>query len=349
MFKIRALLLNGKENIELKRIDKPVCSPRGAIIKVKNCGICGGDVRTFFNGFRMDTDNKIMGHELTGMVVEVGAEHTKYNIGDRLSLAAEVHCYECYYCKQEKHFLCNNLKIIGKHLAGGFAEYFHLTEEIIEKGVVNYIPDNLSYVEAALSEPLCSVVYTQEDLKIKEGDSVLIIGAGPMGCLHAEIARKRGAEVIISQRSKNRLEKAKSLFPDIKIIHSLKENVEEKVKEYTKGTGVDIVIVAAPSVKAIENAVNYVKKDGIIDIFGGVPKDNSELKFDSNKLHYDTIKIKGSFSYHPGTHKNVLRMLSNKEIDPSKFITIKPMEEFEEAIAGINEGKYLKVILNMEK
>ncbi len=347
-YDMRALLLEGKEDIHLKEIDRPVCSPEGAILKVKACGICGGDVRTYFNGFRMKTDNKIMGHEITGEVIEVGEKHTKYKIGDRLSLAAEIHCYECYYCKNEKQFLCENLKILGKHVAGGFAEYFHLTEEVIKGGIVNYIPENLDYIEAALSEPMCSVVYTQEDLGISEGMSVLIIGAGPMGCMHAEIAKKRGARVIVSQRSSTRLELAKKVLPEVDwFIHSEEEDVKEKVMEITEGLGVDVVIVAAPSPPAIEDAVNYIKKDGVIDIFGGVPRDKSTLKFDSNKIHYDTLKIKGSFSYHPGTHKEVLDMLATNRLDPHKFITVLPMEDIDRGISGIKAGKFLKVILTM--
>ncbi len=347
---MKALLLEDKENIVLKEIENPICSPKGVILKVKACGICGGDVRTYFNGFRMQTENKIMGHEITGEVVEIGEKHNRYKIGDRLSLAAEIHCYDCYYCKNEKQYLCNNLKILGKHVTGGFAEYFHMTEEVINNGVINYIPAELNYIEAALSEPLCSVLQTQEDLEIGKGNSVLIIGAGPMGCMHAELAKKRGAElVIISQRSKSRLELAKSILSIDGFIHSNEEDVKDRINELTDGVGVDIVIVAAPAPSAIENGINYVKKGGIIDIFGGVPKDNSKLVFDSNQIHYNTIKIVGSFSYHPSIHKKALELLVNKEIEPYKFITVKKMEEFTKAIEGIKQGKYLKVILEMDK
>lgn len=345
---MKALVLEGKEDVKLKDIKTPVCSPKGVIMKVKACGICGGDVRTYINGFRMDTDNKIMGHELTGEVIEVGKEHNKYKIGDRLSLAAEIHCYECYYCKNEMQYLCNDLKILGKHVAGGFAEYFHLTEEIIEKGVVNRIPENLGYIEAALSEPLCSVLSTQKGLEIGKGKSVLVIGAGPIGCLHAEIAKLNGADlVLISQRSSTRLELAKDILQIDGFIHSRKENVRERVLEFTDGMGVDMVIVAAPAPEAIEKSIYYVKKGGIVDIFGGVPKDRSKITFDSNKIHYDTLRIVGSFSYHPDTHQKALTLLANNEIDPHKFITVKHMDEFEEAIKGIKEGKYLKVILKI--
>lgn len=345
---MKALLLEGKENIQLKEIERPTCSPEGAIVKVKACGICGGDIRAYYNGFRIETDNKIMGHELTGEVIEVGEKHTKYKIGDRLSFAADIHCGECYYCKNEQYNLCDNLKILGKNVTGGFAEYFHLTEEIIDRGIVNYIPDNLSYIEAVLSEPLSSVLQAQETLEIGKGQSVLVIGAGPIGCLHAQVAKNRGADpVFIAEMNETRLELAKKNLTIDEYVNPAKEDLQKRVMEKTDGVGVDTVIVAAPSPVAVEESIKYVKKGGKIDIFGGLPKDRSIVKFDSNKIHYETIQIIGSFSYHPRFHKLALEFLADKKMDPYKFITVKNMENFDEAIEGIKQGKYLKVVLKM--
>lgn len=341
---MRAAVLEDIEALNVVEVPTPTCPDDGLLLRVRACGVCGGDVRRYFFGPVTGTGSSIMGHEITGEVVEVGKNVKEFSRGDRLALAADIHCGKCYYCQRSLFNLCNDLKILGREVPGGFAEYVALPGEALERGIVNRLPADLSFVDGALSEPMCSVLAAQDTLGVGLGDTVVVLGGGPIGCLHVEIAHLRGArQVILVEPSPERAVKAKELF-HVDLV-AAPQDAGQQVKEQTNGIGADVVIVAAPVPEASAQAVELVRKRGRIALFGGLPKQNSTVHLDGNRIHYNEISLVGTFSYHPRYHRLALALLSSGKVDAKKFITTYPLEDAEQAIFDARQGRVLKAVL----
>jgi len=343
--KMKAAVFKDIENIVVEEILVPECPEEGVLVKVISCGICGSDVRNYSSGLRDNIKNQIIGHEIGGIIEEVGGRVKNYKVRDRLAIAPDISCGECIYCRMNFPNLCANHKMIGAHFPGGFAQYIPLTKEILQKGIIHKMPENISYDEAALSEPLSSVVACQERVNVSLGDNVAIIGDGPIGCLHASLARARGASkiIVVGLLRLKELEK----FDIDYVIDAGRQDPVEEVLKFTGGKGVDIAIVANPVASTQEQAVEMVRKRGQVVIFGGVSKQNPFTSLNSNIIHYNELSIIGSFSYHPEHHRKALEYISQKKIDSKKFINLSlPLEKIVEGILAAREGKALKVVIH---
>jgi len=342
---MKAAIFRSSGKLSVEEIDYPKLPDDGLIIKVDACGICGSDLRTLRYGFRFNIDWQILGHEIAGTVFEVGSKVTNFCPGDRIAIAADVHCHNCYYCLRGLYNMCSNLQLIGTHFAGGFAEYMLLTKEILSRGVIHSIPSNVSSIHAALAEPASSVLNTQKNSCIGLSDIVLIIGAGPMGCLHAEIANIRGAFTIIADISKVRLNLARR-FNLNHYINSSQSDLISEVMTITNGLGADVVIVACPSAEAQAQAIQITRKQGRVILFGGLPKDDPITHLNANLIHYGEIMVVGAFSYHPSQHKVALDLISTGKIKAAYHITnTYPLSNIEEAMMVAMEGSSLKVVI----
>lgn len=171
---MKAAVFKGPGKMELESRPIPVCPDPGVLIRVRFCGICGSDVRNFANGLKGGVTNQIMGHEAVGEIAEVRGS-IPFSVGDRVALAPDVHCGKCWYCKRGLVNLCENHRMLGTHFPGGFAQYMALSQEQIEHGFLEKIPDALSYEEAALSETAAAVVACQNRLGITVGDTVVVL------------------------------------------------------------------------------------------------------------------------------------------------------------------------------
>jgi L-iditol 2-dehydrogenase len=323
----------------------PTVPPDGLLLKVMACGICGSDLRSYQHGMRSDNEWQILGHELNGIVAEVGRDVHDYQVGDRLAVAADVSCHDCYYCDRALFNLCENWKLIGAHYPGGMAEYMLLPEDILRRGIVHRIPDGLSYVEAALAEPMSGVLASHHNIGLELGEIVAIIGAGPIGCLHVEIAKARGARPIIIELKPQRLVKAKALGVEAAIAAG-EEDVISKVRQLTGGYGADVSIVAAPSAAAQAQAVQMMRKRGRVVLYGGLPKTAPTAELNTNIIHYDELTVFGAFSYHPRFHELALEMLARGRIQVPKIITnTYPLEQVVEAFESAKSGDEIKAII----
>lgn len=341
---MKAAVLKDVEDIRVVHIPTPACPNDGLLLRVHACGVCGGDVRRYFFGLATETQNPIMGHEVTGEVVEVGTEVEGFSQGDRLALAADIHCGNCYYCQRSLFNLCEHLKILGREVPGGFAEYMALSGEVLKRGVVSRLPSSLSFIDGALSEPMCSVLAAQDTLGVGFKDTVVVFGGGPIGCLHVEIAHLRGAkQVILIEPSTERAAKAKELF--YVDMTATPEDADKLVNEQTNRIGADVAVVATPAPEASAQAVRLVRKRGRIALFGGLPAQNSTVHLDGNRIHYDEISLVGTFSYHPMYHKLALELISCGKIDPKKFIKTYPLEDVKQAVLDAREGRVFKAVL----
>jgi len=348
---MKAAFLTGPKELKVREIPEPRCPDDGLILKVIACGICGSDVRRWREGPSAGSDGVVPGHEAAGIVTEVGQECALFNTGDHLAIAPDIHCDQCYFCERKLYNLCDNLKLVGitPGYPGGFAEKMALTGEILVKGIVHKIPEGLSYEHAAVSEPGSSVLATHDKVGTQIGDTVVIIGAGPTGCLHIAVAKERGAKVIVAQRSKTRQELAMRFDPD-QIIDATTEDVVERVKAFTNGLGADIVICANPVAETQKQAVDMVRKGGKVMLFGGLPKADPMTHMDGNKIHYGEVEVIGAFSYHPRFHQEALDRLARGTLPAEKLITRQfPLDEINQAYKTASTGKALKVLITIEK
>ncbi len=341
---MKAMYFEGIENMVLKDVPIPKCEEDGVLVKVEACGICGGDIRNFYQGLRADVGSQIMGHEIAGVVTEVGEKVKRFKVGDRVAMAPDVSCGECYYCKRGLVNLCVDHKMLGTHFPGGFAQYISVPGFVIQRGFIEKIPDTLGFDEAALAEPASSVIACQELNGVSAGDCVVIIGDGPIGCIHIEVARARGASKIVMV-GLTRLHEVPQFNPDY-IIDAAKQNPVEEVLKITDGLGADIVICANPVPSTQEQAVEMVRKRGKVVLFGGVAKSQPMTTLNSNLIHYNEITVIGAFSYPAVGLEKAIKYISEGKISAEKYVTQKvKLAELTDGIQMGRQGKALKVVV----
>ncbi len=341
---MKAAVFEGPKRIVVRDMVLAPCGPDDIILKVHACGICGSDIRNYRVGLRNNVKEQVMGHEFSAIVCEVGANVTDYRVGDRIAAAPDVCCGTCWYCRRGLVNLCDNHRMIGSDWPGGFAEYVHIPAEVIKHGMVHHIPDGVDMDAAALSEPASSVLAAQENVNVSLGDTVLILGDGPIGCLHIEVARARGASKIIMS-GLARLAEAAAFAPDI-LIDTAKEDVVARVREATGGLGADVAICANPVAATQEQAVQAVRKRGKVVLFGGLPKQHPMTSLDANRIHYGEIMVVGAFSYPATGHQKALLAIRDGFINPAKYFTlVLPLDDAAKGFAAAISGQALKVLL----
>jgi L-iditol 2-dehydrogenase len=340
-----AVLFEGPEKLQVATLPRPECGPDEAILQVAACGICGGDVRSYFLGDNFTGKSCIPGHEAVGIASDVGQNVTRWKVGDRIALGADVRCGDCYYCHRDLFNMCDNLKILGKHMNGALTDYMLLTSEILNHGIIHEVPPNLKTLHAALSEPLCSVLASHDELNIGKGETVVVLGCGPMGILHFELLRARQVRVVLVDVSEVRLDRARRDFGAELTICSVGTHVTDRVLALTDGVGADVVISAAPSGAAVRQAIELARKRGRIGVFGGLPAAQAEVSIDVNRVHYRELRVIGNFSYHPSYHERALQMLAGGTIRCEALITQYRIEDTEQGLLDIRDGKVLKAVV----
>lgn len=244
--KMKAALMYGPNDIRVEETEKPACPKDGLILKIMSVGLCGSDIRNLTTDSRKGAYPFIYGHEIVGFVDEIGSEETKYKVGDRLFLFPGTYCMECDECISGHSENCSNTAVAKLAGTGGFAQYVAVSGEKIRRGGIYEIPDDVSFDAASLGEPLTSVFACLENVKVGYPDTLVIIGAGPIGCFMAQLAKIRGAQkVIMIDINGTRLEMAKDFGVDI-TVNSSEEDPIEAIKKLTGGKGADKVISATP-------------------------------------------------------------------------------------------------------
>jgi L-iditol 2-dehydrogenase len=346
---MRSAFLVGPKKFELREVADPTAPPDGLVLQVEACGVCGSDLRRWREGPAIPY---VPGHEVVGVVTEVGpalrSDVPHYAVGDRLAVAPDIHCGHCYYCARELYNLCDNLTFVGisPEYPGGFAERMALSAEVLTNGIVHPMPAGLSFLAGSLSEPCSSVLACHHKAGTSLDDTVVVIGAGPIGCLHIAIARARGARVIVSQRSATRREMVRRFYPDA-VLDPTAEDVVARVRELTGGVGADLVICANPVAETQAQAIEMVRKGGRVVLFGGLPKANPMVTLDANRIHYGDIELVGAFSYHPIFHAQALDVLDRGIIPVDLLVTHTfRLEQVAEAFETADSGKGLKVVVS---
>jgi L-iditol 2-dehydrogenase len=344
--KMKAALMYGPNDIRIEEVTKPECPNDGLILKIMAVGLCGSDIRNLTSDSRKGNYPFIFGHEIVGLVEETGAQQTKHKIGDRLFLFPGTYCMECEECISGHSENCSNKEVAALAGTGGFAQYIAVKGEKIRRGGVYEIPDDVTFEAASLGEPLTSVFACLDNVNVGYPDTLVIIGAGPIGCFMAQLAKIRGAQkVIMLDINDNRLEMAKQFGVDI-TVNSAKEDPIEAVLKLTNGKGADKVISATPVNATQTQSIHMVRKGGMVVFFGGVPK-GSLTELDCNLIHYNNIWIKGHFGASYSQSKKAFQLAISPAFPTEKFIThVLPLDKINEGIQLTKTGEAIKVVLH---
>jgi len=338
--KMKAAMLYGVRDLRVEEIPVKPIDPDQALVKIKACGICPTDVRSFTGLRKGGSFPRTLGHEWVGEIAEVGEDFQGFKVGDRVAADWRAVCGNCYYCRKGIINYCSNMP---RHkVSGGFYGYGRSTAQNLR-----LIPEDMSYEEAAFAEPLACCLNGSQESRISIGDDVVIVGAGPIGLQHVQIAKSKGARVIVSEFIERRLEKAKELGAD-DVICPAKEDAVERVKELTEGRGANTVIVAVGTIKAAQTAIEMAGICGTVNFFAGTYP-SGDFPLDPNVVHYRQLVLTGSHDFTPHHFTTAMKLIQYGTIKVKPIIShVMPLEELATAFEIVERQEGLKVIIRMD-
>lgn len=342
--KMKSIQYWGPGDIRLEEVMIKPLSEGEVLVKVESALTCGTDVKTFRRGHPVLIKQipSGFGHEFAGTVAKIGKNVQGFEIGDRVVAANSAPCGKCFYCKKEEFNLCENLDLLN----GAYAEYIIVPARIVEKNMLK-LPADLSFDKAAFAEPLANVVHGVERTDIKPGQTVGIIGIGPIGLMFAKLAKLKGARVIAAGRNPLKLKLAKEFAGADEVIDLNKYPNPEKIfMSFTEeGKGLDIAIecVGLPSIW--ERMFSLVRPGGTVHFFGGC-KSGSTVNFDTTRMHYGDIKMISVFHHTPKYFRQALDLIASGDIDVEQLVTDTiSLSEIEIAMEKHINGEAIKFLV----
>ena len=338
---MKAAMYHGSDDIRIEEMHIPKFSPDEILVEMKACGICGSDLMHWYLKNRAPL---VIGHEPAGIISKTGRKVEQFKVGDRVFVHHHVACLKCHYCSRGDFTLCEQFRQTNIH-PGGFAEYFRVPAPNLQLDTLK-IPDNVSFEEATLIEPVACCLRAQKRFNIRPEDTVVIIGAGPSGIIHTILSESRGAvKIIVSDMINYRLEMAKRFGADL-TINPQNENLIAKVEEATNGRGADLVIVTAPYAEALSEGLNMCRKGGTVCVFA--PSLPSEyVSISPYELFFSEIRIIPSYSTSHLETRTALKLIQTGKIKAKELITHRfPLSQTSEAFKIAEKDKQcLKVVV----
>lgn len=341
---MKAVLFYGPQDI---RYENTMIKPLGAgeiLVKVDSALTCGTDVKTFRRGHPVLIKEfpSGFGHEFAGIVEKISPEVKNIKVGDRVVCANSAPCGECFYCKHEEYNLCENLDLLN----GAYAEYIVVPARIVEKNTL-IVPSDLSLEKAAFCEPLANVVHGAERTEIKAGQTVGVIGIGPIGLMFARVAKLKGAQVIVAGRNSEKLRLATDFARADEVVDLKRYPNPEKIfRDFSnEKKGLDVVVECVGLPEIWELAFSCVRKGGTVHFFGGC-KSGSTVSIDTTKMHYGDIKLLSVFHHTPKYFREALNLIASGQVEVEKLITeTLPLEKVEYAMEQHIAGKAIKFLI----
>ena len=336
---MKVAVLYGKEKIRIEEREKPKPGKGEVLVKVKTALTCGTDVKVFLKGGhpRMIRLPSPFGHEFSGEIAEVGEGVEGWEKGMRVVAVNSAPCFQCYHCRRGEYSLCEDLLFLN----GAYAEYILIPERIVRYNLYS-LPSNLSFEESAFLEPLSCVVHGVEEIGVKLGDTVVVLGSGPIGLLFLLLLKQKGARVIVVDKVEDRLRTAKNLGAET--FHA--EDREKILLSTPEGRGADVVVEAVGLPETWEETLSYVRKGGRILLFGGCTP-GTTFTLDTARIHYGEVTVKGVFHHTPYHVVKALKLLTDKIISVKPLITHHmSLEELPQALEMVKEKKALKIAIH---
>lgn len=344
---MKAAVLRAPKVLQLNDIATPEAAPGELVLRVRAAMVCGTDLRILTGrktkGVRFPS---VIGHEFAGEVVQVGDGVSQFKTGDRVCMDPVIPCRACAYCKTGRENVCLHRQAMGYEFDGAFAEYIRIPAIALTAGNVFMMPADMSFESAALAEPLACCINGQRNAGVQVGDTVVILGAGPIGLMHAALARLSGArQVIVSEPNAARRQAAADRGVE-HVCDPSTESVMEFVKARTDGLGADVVILAIGVPQLANEALQLVRKGGHVNLFAGFSAGDTST-IDVNLIHYNEIVVTGASALSRRDYGLALNMLSAGQIDANSLITHR--YEVADSLAAFDEagsGRALKVAIH---
>jgi L-iditol 2-dehydrogenase len=342
--KMKAIQFWGPGDIRLEEVAIKPLEEGEVLVKVESALTCGTDVKTFRRGHPVLIKEipSGFGHEFAGVVAKLGKNVEDFKVGDRVVAANSAPCGKCFYCKHEEYNLCENLHLLN----GAYAQYITVPARIVKKNML-HLDDNLSFDKAAFCEPLANVVHGAERTDIKPGQTVGIIGIGPIGLMFARVAKLKGARVIAAGRNPIKLKLAEEFSGADEIIDLKKYPNPEKIfKSFTEeGKGLDVAVECVGLPEIWERMFSCVRPGGTVHFFGGC-KSGSTVTFDTTKMHYSDIKLMSVFHHTPKYFRKALELITSGQIEVEKLITDTiGLKDVQSALEQHIAGKAIKFLV----
>ncbi len=345
MVKMKSIQYYGPKDIRFEEVTVKPPEAGEVTVKIMSALTCGTDVKTYRRGHPVLIKEipSGFGHEFSGIVENVGRGVENFQKGDRVVAANSAPCGECFYCKKGEYNLCENLNLLN----GAYAQYITVPARIVKKNML-ILPDDLSFDKAAFCEPLANVVHGAERTGIKAGDTVGIIGIGPIGLMFARIAKLMGAKVIVAGRNPIKLKMADEFAHADEIIDLKKYPAPVKIfKEFSEeGKGLDVAIECVGLPEIWEQIFDCVRPGGTVHFFGGC-KSGSKVTFDTTKMHYGDLKLMSVFHHTPQYFRKALEYIASGDVEVEKLITdTLPLEKVEFAMNEHIQGRAIKFLIH---
>ncbi|MBV9406679.1 MAG: zinc-binding dehydrogenase [Acidobacteriaceae bacterium] len=314
---MQAAVLYGKEDVRLETVPVPEIDSGELLVRVRTALTCGTDVKVFRRGYhaKMINPPALFGHEMAGDIVSVGAAVKSFSVGERIVAANSAPCDKCFFCLHGQRNLCENLIFNN----GAYAEFMRLPARIVEKNTYR-IPDHLDYKDAALVEPLACVLRGLDETNLHPGDTLAIMGLGPIGLMFVRVAKYAyGARVIVIARRIEQVDRAVMLGADEGILMGTHSAVVSAVKSQTRGRGADVVIEAIGQPATWELATQMVRRGGTVNFFGGCAS-GTKISLDTSLLHYSEITCKATFHHTPDHIRRSLDLIAEGIVNASHIV-----------------------------
>lgn len=315
---MHAAVLHGREDIRIELVPVPEVHPGELIVQVGAALTCGTDLKVFRRGYhaKMIVPPALFGHELAGTIVQAGEGVEDFAPGDRVVALNSAPCGECYFCSRGQENLCDDLLFNN----GAYAEFIRIPARIVAKNTLR-VPDHVPLEHAALTEPLACAVHGFEDSRPRPGDTVAVIGGGPLGLMILHVAALAGYEVIAIVKHNGQMEAARQLgATHVVQSASIRKAIKETRALTPKDRGVDIAIEAVGTPEAWQEAVELVRKGGTVNFFGGCAAD-TKVTLDTNRIHYSDITLRATFHHTPDICRKSLDLIASGRFQAGAFIT----------------------------
>jgi L-iditol 2-dehydrogenase len=340
---MKAAVLYGENDLRHEEVATPRAGKGEVVVQVKACGVCTTDVKTLAGEGTPRDLPVILGHEVAGLLHEVGIGVEGLAVGQRVAVYPRAFCGECFFCRQGRHSLCLDQFGLAHGVDGGFAEYVRIPERLVNLGGIIAIEDSLDYDLAAMAEPLSCCFSAFRSAGVGRDDWVSIIGAGPMGLLHLLLARSLGIHTIVTDVLSERLDKATELGAE-HVIDGSKDDPVQAVRSITR-IGADLVITALGATEAIEQNLPMVRNGGVFNIFGGTPT-GSSLTIDPRWLHYGEIILTGTHGSSLSDFQQALKLITTGEVDVRPVISHRVgLGDLLDVVQKIRKHELLKAIV----
>jgi L-iditol 2-dehydrogenase len=339
-----AAVFNGPGEMEVKEIETPEIGPDEVLVEVGANTVCGTDVR-ILRGEKTTGiyPPSILGHEFAGRVAAVGEKVEGYEVEAPVAMSPIIPCRRCFYCKHDMENVCANWKAMGYEIDGGLSQYVRIPADAVEAGCLFAAREDLPPEHLALTEPLSCCVNGQRRSRVYLDDTVLVMGAGPIGLFHLQLALLAGAgTVIVSEPSVSRQDFAKDLGAHV-TVDPTTEDLSEVVAENTDGLGVDIVIICIGLPQLVNDAFELARKGGRINIFAGLA-DEGWAEVAANLIHYDELEVTGVTGARRSDYEVALRLIESGRVKVDGMVTHRfPLKDTVEAIDTAAGGEGIKV------